>query len=167
MGFRNFSIWRGRLPHWRADGVCYYITFRHRRALDAGERHALFVPLMRALARLGDLRILAVQEEQTELMVQVGDGVAGRPVEVSRVVESAKNRAGKQIAKATGERFGPFYSESYDRIVRDRVEFEERLLQVAQGGEPFEDSLWLPKPPLSRKGGRQNPRPPAECSAER
>ena len=35
--WKGFHIWKGRLPHWRADDVTYYVTFRHKRfclALD-------------------------------------------------------------------------------------------------------------------------------------
>ena len=130
MPFKNFSIWRGRLPHWRADDVRYYVTFRHRRDLDAGERQMLLRALLRPDGRRWDLLALCILPGQTELIFTVRDQPAGRPYELSGIVENAKNRVGKQIVKATGEHATPFYGESYDRIIREEAEFEERWQSI-------------------------------------
>ena len=126
MPLRNFSMWRGRLPHWRADDVRYYVTFRHRRELSDRERDLLLKALLQSTGKRWDVLVACVLPEATELIATVGVGTQGRPVELSQIVEPAKRRASKAIVKATGERFGPFYDESYDRIVRDDAEFEER-----------------------------------------
>ncbi|MHB8637868.1 MAG: transposase [Fimbriimonadaceae bacterium] len=139
MGLRNFSIWRGRLPHWRADDVRYYVTFRHRRPLDGFERDVLLKALSKASGSQWELLVVCVLPEATELMATMGVGKSGRPVELSAVVEPAKRRAAKAIVKRTGERFGPFYEESYDRIVRDDAEFEERWNAIC--GSPIEAGL--------------------------
>jgi hypothetical protein len=126
MRFKNFNIWRGKLPHWRADDVTYYVTFRHRRDLEEPERLQLVRALVKPDGRQWDLLILCVLPGATELLFKVREAPSGRPYELAEVVEKAKARVSKQISKKTGERFGPFYSESYDRIVRDDVELEER-----------------------------------------
>ena len=41
--------------------------------------------------------------------------------------KKAKAKAGRKIIKLTGERFPPFYAESYDRIVRDDGELQEKF----------------------------------------
>jgi hypothetical protein len=128
--FKNFSIWRGRLPHWRADGVVYYVTFRHRRPLDEEERRILLKLLLAPEGRKWDLEIVCVLPETTELMFQVREAPAGAPYELADIVEKAKTKAGRQIAKRTGERFPPFYGESYDRIVRDEAEYAERFGEI-------------------------------------
>ena len=84
-------------------------------------------------------------------MFTVNAGRDGRPYELSEVVEKAKLRAGRKILKATGERFPPFYSESFDRIVRDDSEFEEKWLAILEspvGASLVEDpdeypGLWV------------------------
>jgi hypothetical protein len=126
VAFKNFSIWRGRLPHWRADDVRYYVTFRHRRPLDDSERLLLFRTLLKPEGQKWNLLILCVLAEQTELIFSVREASTGRPYELAEIVEKAKKRAGKGIVKKTGERYPPFYSESYDRIIRDDAELEER-----------------------------------------
>jgi hypothetical protein len=125
--WKNFQIWRGRLPHWRADGVTYYVTFRHRRPLEDDEQNALFRRLIGTDGRKLDFAILCVLPEATEMLFTVGE-----QVELSDVVEKAKRRAGKDVTKRSGERFPPFYQESYDRIVRDDAEYEDTFLRILE-----------------------------------
>lgn len=130
MLFKNFSIWRGRLPHWRADDVVYYVTFRYRRALSPDERQTLMKLLLRPQGCKWDLIALAVGPEDTEILFRVRPSASGRPTELADIVEPAKRKAGKLIAAKTGERYPPFYEESFDRIVRDDDELRERLENI-------------------------------------
>jgi hypothetical protein len=151
MGFKNFRIWRGHLPHWRADDVRYYVTFRHRRELDEAERKALMKFLVRPEGRRWDLEILCILPTQTELIFSVRYDSGGNPYELSDLVEGAKRKAGALIIKNTGERFPPFYTESYDRIIRDDAELEERwdaILSSSVTSELAEDpeesdAIWV------------------------
>ena len=110
--------------------MTYYVTFRHRRALDETERVALLKSLMRPDARRWDLIVACVLPETTELIFVVRDNLAGAKYELSQIVEKAKARVGKQIVKRNGERYPPFYAESYDRIIRDEAEFDSRMLTI-------------------------------------
>jgi hypothetical protein len=136
--FKNFSIWRGRLPHWRADDVCYYVTFRHRRDLDDAERRVLFRELLRPDKRKWDLLVLCVLPATTELIFTVRADIQGAPIEIADIVEPAKRRAGRKIVHNTGERFAPFYTESYDRIVRDEAELQERHEEIVMSSVAIE-----------------------------
>ena len=135
MRWKNFSIWQGKLPHWRADDVLYFVTFRHRRELAETERKHLFKCLMAAQGKKFDLMALCVLPETTELLFHVKDAPHGRPHELSKIIESAKAKAGKKIITESGERFPPFYGESFDRIVRDEAELEERLEALTKAPE--------------------------------
>jgi hypothetical protein len=149
-------MWRGKLPHWRADDVTYYVTFRHRRPLDDFERRLLLRALLKPDGRQWDLLILAVLPERTELMFKVLEAPAtGRPYELSDIVEKAKTKVGRQIVRKTDERWPPFYEESYDRIVRDEAEVEERweaifeapvAEELAESPEEY-DGLWVANAP--------------------
>lgn len=153
MRWANFSIWRARLPHWRADGVTYYVTFRHRRPLDERERDFLLANLTKSHGRRWDHLVVCVLPEATEMIFTVREDPSGEPYEPSDILEKAKTRAGKDIIKRSGERFPPFYTESYDRILRDDAELEEtfeRILQSPVQSElaesPDEYSwLWVPE----------------------
>ena len=108
------------MPHWRADNVSYYVTFRHRRDLDEFERSKLLYNLKKADGKKWDLVIACVLPAQTELIFRVTEGN-----ELSDIVEKAKKRTGKDIIKKSGEKWPPFYDESYDHIIRNDAEFEE------------------------------------------
>lgn len=128
--WQNFQIWRGRLPHWRADDVTYYVTFRHKRPLTDDERNTLLRRLLNTDGRKLEFSILCVLPEQTEMLFTVADAPKGGKYELSDVVEKAKAKAGKDLIKKSGERWPPFYHESYDRIVRDDAEYEDTFLRI-------------------------------------
>ena len=147
----NFSIWRGRLPHWRADGVNYYVTFRHRRPLSEDECQDLFAALLKPQGRKWDLQLLCVLPEKTELVATVEVSLSGETFELSDIVEKAKTKAGKSIIKSSQERFPPFYGESFDRIIRDEEELAtvwESIVESPVKAELCEDPedylfLWV------------------------
>lgn len=139
------------MPHWRADDVRYYVTFRHRRELDPAERQALLRALLRPDGSKWDLLVLCVLPEQTEMIFTVREGPEGRPHELSALVEKAKAKVGREICKKTGECFPPFYGESYDRIIRDDAELEERWKAICESPVGLElverpedwESMWV------------------------
>ena len=132
MPWKNFSIWRGRLPHWRADDVTYWVTFRHRRDLEEWERDLLFTALLRPEGRKWNLVILCVLPTETNFLFTVNEAPDGSPYELSEIVEKAKAKVGRTIIKKTLERFPPFYQESYDRIIRDAEELEAKLMEILE-----------------------------------
>lgn len=156
MRWNNFEVWQGKLPHWRADDVSYFVTFRHRRPLDDAERRLLLRALLKPDGRQWDLAIVVILPERTELLFSVLEAPAtGRPYELSDIVEKAKTKVGRTIVKKTEERWPPFYEESYDRIVRDESEFEERWQaifdapvaeELAEASEDY-DGLWVADAP--------------------
>lgn len=155
MPFRNFHIWRGRLPHWRADGVTYYVTFRHRRDLSEDERRLLLKALLRPDGAKWDLRMAAVLPSETHLIFAVRESAAGAPYELADIIEPAKAKTARQIMKKSGERYPPFWHESYDRIVRDEDELRERWVEIvdaaanASGEADIEATVWMADPPAA------------------
>ncbi len=135
--------------------MVYYVTFRHRRALTETERSVLLSALLRSDGNYIDVLIACVLPENTEVIFTARADPSGEIYELSDVIEKAKNKAGKKIIKASEERFPPFYNESYDRIIRDEAELEERWLAIFDSpvaNELSEDSetyaaLWVPNTP--------------------
>ncbi|MBX3096450.1 MAG: hypothetical protein KF812_06265 [Fimbriimonadaceae bacterium] len=121
--FTNFSQWRGRWPHWRADGETYYVSFRHRRALSEEEREKLFRAILKGTRKF-DVMILGVLPEQTELLGRPHADESGSEAELSDEIEKAKKKAAKEVLKKSGERFAPWGFESFDRIMRDDDELQ-------------------------------------------
>lgn len=137
--WENFSIWKGRFPHWRAEGVEYYVSFPHRRPLTEPECDALFGHLMRAHGRSFEYLALVVVPEKTEAVLSVGSRSDGEAFELNDVISKAQRRFLKQY-KST-ERL--FYAEPYDRIIRDEAEregFIEGMLSAIEGSDAIESA---------------------------
>jgi len=77
-------------------------------------------------------QIACVLPERTEMIFRLNDSSHDRQSEFAKTIEGAKRKAGKQIIKATGERYPPFWEESYDRIIRDEAEYEERMMTILE-----------------------------------
>lgn len=76
------------------------------------------------------------------------EGKNGRPLELSHIIERSKVKAGKEIIKKTVERYPPFFNESYDRIIRDELEFLERWQSAFDLAlEDDETFLWFREMP--------------------
>ena len=57
-------------------------------------------------------------------------------------MEKAKSKTGREIIRNTGERYSPFFNESYDRILRDAAELEVKwglILESPVTAELVED----------------------------
>ena len=150
--FKNFNIWRGRLPHWRADDVRYYVTFRHRRSLDEAERRVLLKFLVRPEGRRWDLLILVVLPERTELILTVLPGRTARTVLNCQIWWRAPREKPVRLSSRTQVNdIRLFTPESFDRIVRDEVELDEKWKAVLSASvneelaeSPDEyDALWV------------------------
>ena len=73
----NFNVWRGRLPHWRADDVTYYATFRHRRDLDEIRMRAGVEPAEEEIVDMGPAEI--ARRERDAVDHDERDALARRP----------------------------------------------------------------------------------------
>lgn len=134
-------MWRGRLPHWRAENEIYYVTFRHRRPLVDSERSILLTSLLRGQRRKLDLLIIGVLPDQTDMLFRVEKGPDGEEFELSDVIEKAKRRAGKAITAKSGERFPPFWTESFDRIMRDEEEVQTHWQTIFESPSRLDEAV--------------------------
>lgn len=122
--WKNFSMWRGRLPHWRADDTNYYVTFTPRRELNDKELGILYGQLVRLERKGFAFSFIGCRPTQAELIFRYQPNG-----EFSKTLEAAKTKANKLILKVTNERYPVLGLESYDRIIRDESEFLEFLEQ--------------------------------------
>lgn len=153
--WKNFSIWRGRFPHWRADAVLYYVAVKHKRALEDAEKRHLFQEFLRPNDRKWTVRALAVTDSKTEALVSLHHAPYGAPFELADIVRRAVRRASKAIMAGSGERWAPVYEEPFDRIMRDDEETSRFLEEMVEhvsltGSEPgseYEFFMVLPEEP--------------------
>lgn len=144
--WQNFSIWRTKWPHWRADGVTYYATLRSKRELTHVERNVLFREFLKREGKHWTLFILFVGPEETQMIFQVTSITKGRPTEFTKLMEKIKSQFGKTLNDEREKRYGVFFNEIYDRIVRDDNEMEELWEAIFNHAteEGFEeDFLWV------------------------
>lgn len=137
--WKNFRVWQKKLPHWRADEQTYYVTFRHSRPLETAERKLLFQALSKGEGSRVRFAALGVFPDTTEMLITVPPSTKGVESEFSKFVESAKRRVGKKIIENTGERFPPFFEESFDRIMRDEAERAEYAMKIRESIDAFGD----------------------------
>lgn len=131
MRWKNFQKWEGRLPHWRAEDVTYFVSFMHRRPLTDEECGLLFKSLVRLEGRKFETIALCVVPNSTALIL-LQDTPSRASDDFGKVIDKVKTKVGRAIMGKSGERFPPFKDESYNRILRDQEEFEEHHLQVLE-----------------------------------
>jgi thiamine-phosphate pyrophosphorylase len=138
-----------RLPHWRLDGATYFVTFRIR----TGE----FRPMERSVildhVRAGDpkyytLIAAVVMPDHVHLILRPGEGV-----ELSRIMQGTKGVLAKKINDLRDVRGHVWQDESWDRIVRDQGELDEKVQYCLENSvkkglaeDPWDYPWWYYKP---------------------
>lgn len=123
----QLEIKRRNLPHWIIDGSMYFVTFRVLHgALTDIER-----AIMRDHVRSGDGRyyLLAasvIMPDHVHLLIRPAPSV-----ELSRIMKGIKGVSARKISTARGVSGSLWQDESWDRIVRDDKEFQEKLQYMA------------------------------------
>jgi len=122
---------RRNLPHWQQEGKAYFVTFciaqgqfndeERKLVLDAcyhfhGQRHHTF--------------IATVMPDHVHMILRPLESSPGEWFELSEILHTIKSYTAHAINKLRGTH-GPFWQEeSYDRIVRDADEFDEKARYV-------------------------------------
>lgn len=119
----KLQITRRHLPHWTMTGATYFITFR----VASGCLNSSEVVLVRDHIRSGDpsyyeLPAAVVLPDHAHLLLRPQ---AETPV--TRIMKGIKGVTARLINRQRGERGSIWQDESFDRIVRDREEFREKL----------------------------------------
>jgi putative transposase len=117
--------WR-RLPHWELVGSTYFITF----CLLEGELSAEEIQLVLGHIKDGDpdyydLYAATVLPDHVHIILRPRDGMS-----LSRVTKGVKGVSAKLINERRGRRGALWQAESYDRIIRDDKEMEEKIAYI-------------------------------------
>jgi REP element-mobilizing transposase RayT len=121
---RGVQIYQRRLPHWRAEGATYFVTWRVHPLQDdlLSEERSIVVSALRHFdgARYR-LHASVVMNDHVHVLVTPTDESA-----LEGIVHSWKSFAANQI-HAVGARRGSIWQDEYlDRIVRNEPEFLEK-----------------------------------------
>jgi REP element-mobilizing transposase RayT len=135
MSEAGLHITRRNLPHWHMEGSTYYVTFRLASgSLSVAERALVRTHLQDGHGKFYQLAAAVIMPDHVHLLV--------RPVDVytlSRVLKGIKGVSARLLNRQRGTHGQIWQDESWDRIVRDATEFEEKLLYMANN--PFAAGL--------------------------
>jgi thiamine-phosphate pyrophosphorylase len=112
-----------RLPHWTRDGSTYFITFRlNNGELAPKERKIVLDHAKHGAGKFYALAAAMVMPDHIHLLLQ-----PRRAFELSRVLKGMKGVSAKLVNESRGNNGSLWQDESWDRIVRDQAEFDEKL----------------------------------------
>lgn len=131
----GIKIRRRNLPHWTLEGATYFISFR----LIQGQLSASEVKLVLEHIKSGDknyydLLAVVVMPDHVYAVLQPRSGV-----ELKRIMKGIKGASARKINLARGSQGSLWQDESYDRIVRDQEDLEEKLQYILNN--PIKESL--------------------------
>ena len=144
----KLKITRRRLPHWRLLGATYFVTFR----LAHGRLSAEEILLVRDHIARGDpeyytLTAAVVMPDHVHLLVSPWSGI-----DLSRVLKGIKGVTARRLNQLRGTSGTVWQAESFDRIVRDEKELEEKLnhmlrnpIQAGLTEDPWKYEGWYLK----------------------
>jgi REP element-mobilizing transposase RayT len=128
MADANLNIRRRNLPHWTLDGSTYFITFRLQTGeLNASERAVVVQHLRNGHGKYYRLAAAVVMPDHVHLILRPEKGF-----ELSRIMKGIKGASAHLINVLRGSKGTVWQDESWDRILRDAAEFEEKLEYMAK-----------------------------------
>jgi putative transposase len=130
-----------RLPHWTMDGAIYIVTFRVQQgALTTAERLLVMDHIKSGDGRFYKLFAAVVMPDHAHAILSP---VA--QVELARIMKGIKGVSARLINERRGTRGSVWQDESFDRIIRDAAEFDEKLNYIVNNAvkaelvqEPFD-----------------------------
>jgi thiamine-phosphate pyrophosphorylase len=112
-----------RLPHWTRDGSTYFVTFRVSEGeLQASDRKIVLDHVRHGAGKFYGLAAAVVMPDHVHLLLQ-----PRRAFELSRVMKGLKGVSARLVNNRRGDHGTLWQDESWDRIVRDQAEFDEKL----------------------------------------
>jgi REP element-mobilizing transposase RayT len=112
-----------RLPHWTLPGSTYFITFRLATGtLDIVERRMVLEHVKSGHAQFYGLAAAVVMPDHVHLILKPLRGFT-----LSRIMKGIKGVAARRLNQHRKTSGQVWQDESWDRILRDAREFEEKL----------------------------------------
>lgn len=119
----ELKVHRRNLPHWYYKGSTYFITFRVLIGeLTPTERLIVLNHLRSGDPKFYKLFAAVVMPDHVHCIVAPNSGV-----DLSRMAKGMKGVSAKLVNESRGVRGSLWQDESFDRLLRDRDEFLEKL----------------------------------------
>jgi putative transposase len=123
MNAPRFENYQRRLPHWRLSGSVYFVTFR----LLAGKLTEPEIVVVRDHICSGHLSYytllaVVVMPDHVHALLKPSSDIS-----LSRIMKGIKGVSAKKLNQMRGAAGSLWQDESWDRIVRDEAELQEKL----------------------------------------
>jgi len=131
----NLTITRRHLPHWTLDGAWYYVTFRLRAGGFTDQELQIVLEHVRfGHGRLYRLIAACVMPDHVHVILSP---IGGR--KLPGVMKGLKGTTAHALNKHRGTRGILWQSESWDRILRDDAELQQKFSYMLMN--PVEEGL--------------------------
>lgn len=122
----KLHVTRCHLPHWFRPGATYFLTVRLRaRFLNEAEIKSMREQIVSGQGAFCDLIAVQVMPDHLHLLLRPRSGYS-----LSRIMKGIKGTLGRKLNKLRGTNGSVWQDESFDRMVRDQAELEEKLNYV-------------------------------------
>ena len=119
----RLTIKRRRLPHWTLDGSTYFVTFRVAGDFfSSEERQSVLDHIRSGHDKFYDLAAAMIMPDHAHLILKPRKGF-----NLSRIMKGIKGVSARRVNALRKTAGSIWQDESWDRILRDAMEFEEKL----------------------------------------
>ena len=116
-------VTRRHLPHWTLAGSTYYVTFHVMQgSFSAAERAVVMDHIRAGQPQFYQLAAAVVMPDHVHLLIKPQPGFS-----LSRVMKGMKGACARRLNELRSAHGRVWHEESWDRIIRDVAEFEEKL----------------------------------------
>ena len=136
----NIKITRRRLPHWQMKGSIYYVTFRtYKITLSREERNCVLNHIIKGNKVFYILIATVVMPDHTHLLLTPSEGYS-----LSQIMKGIKGVSARKVNQMRNTIGTVWQDESYDRIIRDQKELDEKIHYMAKNPvkNGFTDDVW-------------------------
>jgi REP element-mobilizing transposase RayT len=119
------------LPHWQLGGCTYFLTFRSARGVLPLK--ALVITREKILEDRGtryDMAFGVMMPDHVHLLMRPREREPGIWWDLATIMQGIKGASARRINQALETRGQVWQKESFDRIVRDDAEFQEKWLYM-------------------------------------
>ncbi|MFH0990560.1 MAG: transposase [bacterium] len=119
----ELKITRRHLPHWTIDGSIYFVTFcAYETMFDRNEQRIVLDHIKEGDGKFYTCYAVIVMPDHVHLLLKPKEGVT-----LSRIMHGIKGVSAHKINQYRNAKGVIWQKESFDRIVRDGNEFDEKL----------------------------------------
>ena len=126
MNHSELQTTRRHLPHWHLAGSVYFITFRLATGTLADlERTILVTHIRNGHRKSYDLIAAVIMPDHAHVLLRPND-----EVDLSRITKGIKGASARLINEHRCSTGSIWQEESFDRIIRDQAEYDEKLTYI-------------------------------------